>query len=184
MPGMDTLERLDTAPATYADYLAWPESNVPCEVVDGVPIVSPMPSGPHQLAVARIIRALDPAAPQGIEVLPGMDWVLRRDPVLVRQPDVVVVTDRQARAARLTSPPLLAAEVVGPTSRERDLVAKRHEYAAADLPWYWLVDPALPQIVVLRNDGGQLVLHASAVGDERLTVSEPLAVGLRPSELH
>jgi len=44
----------------------------------------------------------------------------------------MVVTDQQARQAWMDTPPLLAVEVVSRRSSvERDLVAKRREYANA-----------------------------------------------------
>jgi Uma2 family endonuclease len=99
-----------------------------------------------------------------------------------------VVTIEQARGPRLTEPPVLAVEVVSPTSRERDLVVKRQEYAASGLPWYWLVDLAAPEVVVLRSNGGAFVAEASvaeasAVGADHVTVEQPLTVTLRPTDL-
>lgn len=79
----------------------------------------------------------------------------RRDPLLVRQPDLAVVDPEQQPGPRLTAPPLLAVEVLSPTSRERDLVAKRAEYAAARLDWYGLVDVDVPEVLVLRLHGGR-----------------------------
>lgn len=74
-------------------------------------------------------------------------------------------------------------EVVSPTSRERDLVHQRAEYAAAGLAWYWLVDPEVPQVLVLGNTRGSFQVAASATGEERCQVAEPFAVELRPTEL-
>ncbi len=62
-------------------------------------------------------------------------------------------------------------------------MTKRGEYAEAGLPWYWVVALEPPEILVLRNSGGAFVEHASAAGAERLTLGEPVAVGLRPTDL-
>jgi Uma2 family endonuclease len=175
---------LDAPPLAYDDYLALPEANRPCEIVDGQVIVSPSPTGRHQRAVVALLRILTEAAPAQLAVMVSpWDWVLRRSPLLVRQPDVLVVTAEQSRADRLTEAPLLAVEVVSATSRERDLVAKRAQYAEAGLPWYWLVDLEVPQILVLRNNGGRLAAVASATGEEHLAVSEPFPARLRPGDL-
>ncbi len=73
----------------------------------------PTPPGPHALAASRLTVRLAHALPAGLEVIgTSWDWVLRRRPLLVRQPDVVVVTAEQALAARLTEPPLLAVEIL------------------------------------------------------------------------
>lgn len=59
-----------------------------------------------------------------------MGLVLWRVPeLLVRQPDLVVITHEQADWPRLESPPLLAVEVLSPASVERDVVTRRAEYA-------------------------------------------------------
>lgn len=175
--------RLDDTRVGYEQWLAWPETNLPVEVVDGQAIMSPAPASRHQHAVARLVQMLAAAAPAGLEVLPGpLDWVLGREPLWVRQPDVVVV-DADPLPPRLTEPPLIAAEVVSPTSRERDLVHKRAEYAAAGLPWYWLVDPEIPQVLVLDNTGDTFEVAVNASGEERCHIAEPFAVELRPADL-
>lgn len=175
--------RLDDTRVGYDQWLAWPETTLPAEVVDGQAIVSPAPESAHQRVAFRLARILAAAAPAGLEVLPGpLDWVLAREPLRVRQPDVVVV-DADPLPPRLTEPPLIAAEVVSPTSRERDLVHKRAEYAAAGLAWYWLVDPEVPQVLVLGNTGDAFEVVVSATGDERAEIAEPFTVQLRPTDL-
>jgi Uma2 family endonuclease len=176
--------RLDDARVGYEQWLAWPETNRPVEVVDGQAIVSPAPDGRHQRTVARLVQTLAAAAPAGLEVLPGpIDWVLRDEPLHVRQPDVVVVDAEPQLPPRLIEPPLLVVEVVSPTSRERDLVHKRAEYAAAGLAWYWLVDLEVPQVLVLRGAGGAFETAVSATGEELCEVAEPFPVELRPADL-
>lgn len=172
------------ATLSYDDWLALPESSTPSEVVAGRLIVTPQPVPLHQFVAGRLYGLLSAAAPAGLEVLPApVDWVLARRPLLVRQPDVTVVTTAQVRAPRLESPPVLAIEIVSATSRERDLVTKRTEYATADLPWYWIVDPDEPEVVVLRNVDGRFERHAGARGTGELVVAEPFAVRLRPADL-
>lgn len=190
MRAMDSA--LDTI-VTFDDFLALPETNVPCEFVDGVAIVTSVPTPRHQLAATELGRILAEAAPPGLRALAApVDWVLSRDPLHVRQPDVTVLTGEQVRAPRLESPPLLAVEILSPTSHERDLVTKARAYAAAGLAWYWVVDPHEPAILVLRNRGrrparahpyGTFVRHARASGDEVLRLDEPFPLELRPSQL-
>lgn len=175
---------LGAPPVSYDEYVTWPESEVSTEVVDGRLIVNPNAASPHQFAATELAVALHGAVPRELVVLcPASDWVLRRDPLLVRQPDVVVVPREQARTTRMETPPPLAAEVVSPTSGERDLVTKRREYAQAGLPWYVLVSLDGPQILVLRNTGGTFVEHASARGDETLALTEPFGLTIRPRDL-
>ncbi len=174
---------LDSPTVTYEEYLRWPETTVPCEFVDGRPVVSPSPALRHQQAVGELFYLLRAGIPPGLTVLTSpVDWVLQREPLLVRQPDLVVI-DAGYPHPRLLTPPHVAIEVVSPTSRERDIVTKRSQYAAAGLDWYWLVDIDLPQILVLRRDGTTYATHASARGDQLLTVDTPFPVRMRPSDL-
>ncbi|HEY3924073.1 MAG TPA: Uma2 family endonuclease [Acidothermaceae bacterium] len=43
------------------------------------------------------------------------------------------------------------------STRHIDLGRKRQLYAARGLPWYWFVDLANNELVVLRNDSGVFV---------------------------
>lgn len=171
---------------TVADYLAaFPdEENRPVDVVAGQPVMSPSPTGQHQMCIVALLQLLMDAAPSGCMAIPSpWDWVLWEHPLQTRQPDVVVVTREQARAPRLTSPPLLAVEVLSPTSVERDAVAKREEYARAGLEHHWIVDHETPRVHVFRAGGGQLRLVQQVAGDGRLDLTEPFPVSLTPSQL-
>lgn len=50
--------------------------------------------------------------------------------------------------------PLLVVEVVSPDSIERDYRYKRSEYAALEIPEYWIVDPLENKVTVLVLDEG------------------------------
>lgn len=181
---VDMLERIPDHPLTYEEWLDLPETTRPTEVVDGVVVVSPAPEGLHQCAVESLAAILRAACPPGLWVAQSpRDWVLWQVPLLVRQPDLMVVTREQARAPRLTEPPLLAVEVVSPTSRERDFVTKPREYARAGLGHLWLVDPAVPEVVVRRLADGTWTDVARAERDALLEVTAPFPASLRPADL-
>lgn len=171
---------------TVADYLAaFPdEENRPVDVVAGQPVMSPSPTGLHQMCVSELFGLLRATCPAGHIVMTApWDWVLWEHPLQIRQPELAVVTREQARAPRLTSPPLLAVEVLSPTSVERDAVAKREEYARAGLEHYWIVDHETPRVHVFRAGGGQLRLVQQVAGDGRLDLAEPFPVSVTPSQL-
>jgi Uma2 family endonuclease len=171
------------------EFLTWVETtpdDVRYEVVEGRPVVVPSATGPHQTVIARLTVLLDRAGPPGWQVLPApFDWVLWQVPSLtLRQPDLVVVTLEQARGARLTEAPLLAVEVVSPSSVERDTVTKRREYPRAGVRHYWLVDPTAPEVQVLGLTGdGDYAMLARATGTEPLRVVLPFPITLRPADL-
>ncbi len=170
---------------TLAEYDALGE-DIRIEVVDGVPVVSPQPSIRHQWACRNLMVLLGEAAPSDLIAVGPVDWVLDEIPLTVRAPDVAVIERAPLGERRLTTPPILAVEVLSPDSHERDLVTKRREYAATGLTHYWVVAPDTPQIVVYRRtDTGTLHETTRATGDDTLTLTltEPFPLTLRPSDL-
>ena len=55
----------------------------------------------------------------------------------------------------------LVIEILSPgaTNRERDLVAKRNDYAQAGVAEYWIVDPDEQTVIVLSLDGQSYRAH-------------------------
>ncbi len=89
--------------------------------------------------------------------------------------------------------PLLVVEVVSPDSIKRDYRYKRSEYAALEIPEYWIVDPLESKISVLLWDDGlyeeftfteNQVIKSKTFPDLKLTVKEMLAAGNGESEEH
>lgn len=64
------------------------------------------------------------------------------------------VRDFLDRSAVAEIPPLLAVEVVSPESVSRDYRFKRSEYAALEIPEYWIVDPIKSKVTVLLWEEG------------------------------
>lgn len=182
---MTDATRIALAPLAWEDYLVLPAAEPPVEIVHGQPVVNPAPVGPHQRMIGRLYRVLDDHCPTGYEaVMAPWDWVLWRVPdLLVRQPDVVVVTHEQADGPRLEVPPLLAVEVLSTEGFERDVVTKRSEYARVGLEHYWIVDVDVPEIVVYRAVDQELVEAARAAGDQTLRLDQPFPVALQLSTL-
>lgn len=48
---------------------------------------------------------------------------------------------------------------MSPDDPDRDLVVKRRDYAEANVPEYWIVDPRSETITVLVLTGGRYVEH-------------------------
>lgn len=76
-----------------------------------------------------------------------------------RLSDIYIVPVEQVRdfldkSAVTEIPPLLAVEVVSPESVSRDYRFKRSEYAALEIPEYWIVDPMELKITVLLWEDG------------------------------
>jgi Uma2 family endonuclease len=69
----------------------------------------------------------------------------------LRQPDVLYMSGPNAFRCheRVWEGADLVVEVVSEDDRDRDLKVKKHEYALAGIPEYWIIDPELNEITVL-----------------------------------
>jgi Uma2 family endonuclease len=78
-----------------------------------------------------------------------------------REPDLlfVLAAHDALRGNEFWSGADLVMEVVSSDDRRRDLETKRFEYARAAIPEYWIVDPMLREILVLKLDGDCYVQH-------------------------
>ena len=108
-----------------------------------------------------------------------------------RLPDVYVVTAEQVmefldESTVCQSAPMLVVEVVSPDSVKRDYRYKRSEYAALEIPEYWIVDPIESKItILLLEDGlyeekefsGSQQIVSATFPEIALTVEQVLAAG-------
>ena len=118
---------------TFEEWQALPETKQKCEVVDGVLVTPPSPFGEHPWAIHVFYMALDPFLSErgmGIALTAPYDVLIRRDPLRVRQPDMLVVNEELTGIARpadlaglprIERPPLLAVEVLSPSNTPRDI---------------------------------------------------------------
>ena len=167
---------------TYADLEALPDDHNRYELIDGELLVSASPSTAHQDAVLNLILLLHAACPRQHRVyVAPFDWYV--DERNVYQPDLLVARRADLTERNLPRPPVLAVEVLSPSSRSVDLVRKRAAYQRTGLEHYWVVDPLLPAVTVLERVRGRLVETATAKGDEPLTVDLPFPVTVLPAAL-
>lgn len=165
------------------DLLELPEDGRKHELLDGQIVVSPGARPLHQRAVARLIMALNSALPAGLEALPSPVDVHIPGPLPTKLlPDVVVVpaitvdTETVAR-------PVVAVEVLSPSTRRFDLGRKRAAYARYGTPIYLLVDPVAPSITVLVLDGGDYMQTAYGEGATRIRLDGPVVLELSAADL-
>ncbi|MDR7252277.1 Uma2 family endonuclease [Nocardioides sp. BE266] len=169
-------------PLTADDLNGLPDDGHRYELIDGTLIVTPAPSWRHQRAVARLMRALMDAAADGLEVLSApFDVRLADDTVL--QPDVLVCRVSDLTQRHLPTAPLLAIEVLSPSTRLVDLSLKRARYEAAGCLSYWVADPEAPAITAWELHEGAYVEVAALSGGEPFTAAHPFPVSLTPQSL-
>lgn len=147
------------------------------ELIDGILIVSPGPRHGHQTVVGNLHITLRQACPPGLQVLFAPFAVALSDDTEV-QPDLLVAPRSQFTDKELPGPPLLAVEVLSPSTRRVDLLLKRDRLQAAGVPSYWLVDPDVPSVLVLDLVDGTYVETARAGAGESCSVTLPFPVEL------
>ncbi|MEO1348617.1 MAG: Uma2 family endonuclease [Cyanobacteria bacterium J06635_15] len=183
---------------SFEDYAIYDDgTETRYELVDGALIEIPPPTFRHMLIVKYIERRLD----EGIQRL-NLDWLCFREAGVrtglkkSRLTDVYVLTAEQVSefldaSAICQTAPLLAVEVVSPESITRDYRYKRTEYAALEIPEYWIVDPLESKVTVLEFNEGLydecLCIDAQPIVSSifpelTLTVSQILAAGKLPGE--
>lgn len=180
MEAMTTLSR--SGPLTRAELDAMPDDGRRHELLDGVLVVTPAPRIAHQQAVVRLWAALDGASSAEHRVLVApVDVVLDRTTVL--QPDVLVARRTDLTVDALPAAPLLAVEVLSPSTRSVDLLLKKARYEAAGCPSYWVVDPDVPRLVAWDLVEGTYVEVADVSGDETFEARLPFPLSLAPRDL-
>lgn len=161
---------------SYVDLATW--DSVTCfredsyELVEGVPTMAPPESYGNREVSALLLGVLNPHR-DGWSAVTDAGLTIREVPqATVRCPDVVVgpasATRPESRnAMRLEAgEALFVAEVVSPSSVERDLVTKRRDYAQAGVPQYLVID--------LRDGRRELTLYAER-DEDGLFVDVPSA---------
>ena len=147
---------------TFEEWQALPETKQRCEVVNGVLVMPPSPFGEHQWVIRVIFSALDRFLVSnrwGIALTSPYDVLIHRDPLRVRQPDILVVNSELTRIARPADlaglpfvewPPLLVVEVLSPGNTPRDIEERLADYRSIGVPECWLTRFPTRTIEVLR----------------------------------
>lgn len=169
-------------PLTRADLDAMPDDGHRYELIDGALLVTPAPSPRHQLVSAGLFGFLKAACPPDLTVLYApLDVALADDSVL--QPDLLVARMQDFTERDLPVPPLLAVEILSPSTRLIDLNLKRARYEQAGCPSYWVVDPDVLSITAWDLREGRYVEVARAEGDQSFDVRRPFGLSVLPSAL-
>jgi Uma2 family endonuclease len=180
---MGTVTTLPTGRAfTRQDLEAMPDDGHRYELIDGSLIVTPAPVPRHQRVSARLYLILHAACPPDLEVLYApLDVELADDTVL--QPDLLIARRSDFSDRGLPVPPLLALEILSPSTRHIDLGLKLATYEAAGCPSYWVVDPGAPSITAWELHNGRYVETGAAVAEEEFRTGTPYPVAVTPARL-
>jgi Uma2 family endonuclease len=153
---------------TLEEYLNYDDgTDTRYELVDGILVEMPTESTENtQIAMFLISVFLQLGIPYyqlGIK----QQIAVHSDKATARDPDLIVHSERSARAISKLKQALLQFDMPTPTlvveivsnsttdkkSRDRDYLEKRAEYVARGIPEYWIIDPIQQVILVLTLAG-------------------------------
>ncbi len=162
----------ETRLLTAEEFWRLPDAGGKMELVDGEVRTMVPVGGEHgvlQATLGSMFR--DHAKQHGGKSMVETGFILRRQPDLVRAPDVSWVSPgrvpTQDRDKFWPGAPDLAVEVVSPDDSAKEIEAKVLEYLAAGSQWAWVVYPATRAIHVYRPGG------AARVYSDRETIEAP-----------
>jgi Uma2 family endonuclease len=171
-------------PYTVADLEALPDDGHRYELIDGALVVSPGPSWPHQSVVVELTSLLHGVCPRDLRVLTA-PFDVRPDEFNSYQPDVLVARYADLDEKYLRAAPVLAVEVLSPSSGIRDATLKKAVYERLGVDSYWLVRPDRnePALTAFELDGSEYRQVAHVVGGEAFASQRPFPVRVVPAQL-
>ena len=156
------MSTISTNRLTFEEWRALPETKQKCEVVDGVLIMAPSPTDSHQLVAGEIFLQLAPFVKErdlGVVLQAPRDVLITREPLRVRQPDLLFLSAARAGvrrpsdlvgSSRIDAPIDLVVEVLSPSNTRRDIEERLADYESIGVPEAWIASFADRNIRVLR----------------------------------
>jgi Uma2 family endonuclease len=145
---------------TLAEYLDYDDgTDTICELVNGELIPMPPESNQNQQVSISLLVYFSQLGivPQLLRNQIAISVTGGR--ATARIPDLTILSDELELELRETNrstiladmpPPTLVIEVVSPKQEQRNYRYKRSEYAARQIPEYWIIDPILNKVTVLE----------------------------------
>lgn len=160
---------------TRADYNRLPEG-FPAQLVEGLLVKEPSPTYGHQALASELHAQLVGLVGAPRALFAPCDVGL--DDRNVYQPDLIVLRAPVPRTARDVGIPLIAVEVLSPSTARRDRNVKRRHLLAAGVAEVWIVDPDTR--TVERDDETG---HHVATGEQTLCSAAVPGFALTPAKL-
>ncbi|MEI2779221.1 MAG: Uma2 family endonuclease [Tetrasphaera sp.] len=167
---------------TADDLAALPDDGHRYELIDGALIVTPSPSREHQRLSARLLSHLTASAPPELDVLHAPLDVMYA-PTTVMQPDLLVVPREGFFDRSLPLRPVLAVEILSPSTRLIDLNLKKARYERAGCPSYWVIDPIELRLTAWDLVDAAYQLVGDVTGEQSWTAVHPFRVTIVPARL-
>lgn len=152
------------------------------EVVDGRLLVTGAQPPIHHAAVVGLLVRLKQACPPDLLVSVGsLDF--RPVQGVSLRPDLMVCRRDEAGPKFVVRSPLLAVEVISPSTRVTDVVFKRTRYEQHGIQSYWLLDPDNQELTVLHLIDGTYTCHTVVQSEEPFETDSPFPLRFSPAEL-
>jgi Uma2 family endonuclease len=158
--------------------------NTRYELVDGALVEMSLGTTKHGGVIRRLAKRIEQVAEQqgtdwiAVQGLVGIETAIDDDESNVRIPDVTVMSETQwnemeSRPGSATifqgePAPIVAIEVLSPSTKSTDLTDKRKEYAQRGVLEYWLINPKNDTFTVLQLDGMSYVEVGIYLGDQMI----------------
>lgn len=169
-------------PYTRAERDALPDDGRRHELLDGVLVMSPAPGYRHQSIALNLAVLLKRHRTHDCSVIIA-PFDVDLGPATVIEPDIVVARRADVTERGLPRAPLLAVEVLSPSTRLFDLGRKKELLAEAGCPSYWTIDPTRPELTVWQLHDGQYVAAEIVRPDDTWTATAPYPVTITPRDL-
>ena len=176
----------NTKRLTFEEWQALPETKQRCEVIDGVLFMPPSPKDEHQWLGYRITSRLSPFVEDrelGVVLMAPRDVLIRREPLRVRQPDVLFLSAARAGVrrpsdlvgqSRIEAPVDLVIEVISPSNTRRHVEEKLRDFHDIGVLEAWLVNFPSRTVEVWRPSATGMALVATlSMGDTLLSEALP-----------
>ena len=172
-------------PFTLRDLEGMPDDGRRYELIDGVLLVSPAAGRRHQTIGYLLHHVLYEACPPEFDVI-GAPFAVHfpDDDHNELQPDVVVGRDADFTERDLPAPPVLAVEVLSPSTAIHDVNTKKAVYERMGVGSYWVIDPGEELLRVFELDADGCYQEVAKVGGtEPFEAARPFPVRIIVREL-
>jgi Uma2 family endonuclease len=152
-----------SAPVTLEEFARLPKDGARHEISAGELLTLPPPKSLHSRICRSVFLKIEAAlGPLGVsEAFQETGYILSRNPLTIRQPDVSVISPERIRAANPDSyfegAPELAIEVVSPSDSAEDLDIKTKQYLQGGAQQAWILYPKTQSVHVFSR-GAVLVI--------------------------
>lgn len=180
-----------TPPLTIEEFSRLPRGSEQHEMSAGELITMPPPKSLHTVVALVVLEVLqDYLRQQGsARAIPEAGYVLSRDPLTIRQPDISVLSKARIRSTDPDSyfegAPELAVEVVSPSDSAEDLQLKVRQYLQAGARQVWILYPKTKCVHVFHGSEGKILNESQTLeGGDLLPGFSVKVADLFPSENH